>query len=342
MRNSVREKRFFGKRAHLGHPWDNARMSRTHALQRRRLVILPAFLASAGILACAEAPIEAPAVAQTAPSAPASTWSSPAKPSAQRGNWQTGLESVDLSWARTAKGEYIARFDLTMKSGWHTYWKDPGESGDAPQIQWTLPPGWKAGAIQYPRPEAKIVDGLPFFGYETKATYLVPLTPPSGDAPKAAPFKVTCSVLICKSICVQGAFDFTGTLPPAAPEAKIALDTERFNGRTLPQDAAAAGVTAQLDSNKLTITGPAQGQTSARFILARAPGISLTAPASETGIVPGSVKGDRFELIVQLERTPADSSGRLSDAEGLILLGDAPSSPSVYVRVPSGKPKPAG
>src|SRR3569833_678004 len=36
---------------------------------------------------------------------------------------------------------------------WHTYWKNPGDAGAPTEIQWTLPPGWKAGPIQWPRPK---------------------------------------------------------------------------------------------------------------------------------------------------------------------------------------------
>src|SRR4051794_33600541 len=34
---------------------------------------------------------------------------------------------------------------------WHTYWIFPG-TGLPTSIEWTLPPGWKAGPIQWPAP----------------------------------------------------------------------------------------------------------------------------------------------------------------------------------------------
>src|SRR5574337_1136515 len=39
---------------------------------------------------------------------------------------------------------------LRMIPDWHTYWKNPGDSGLPTRIQWELPPGWKAGPIQWP------------------------------------------------------------------------------------------------------------------------------------------------------------------------------------------------
>ena len=34
---------------------------------------------------------------------------------------------------------------LTAEKGWHTYWRNPGDAGEATKIAWTLPPGWRAG-----------------------------------------------------------------------------------------------------------------------------------------------------------------------------------------------------
>ncbi|HNW64023.1 MAG TPA: protein-disulfide reductase DsbD family protein, partial [Piscinibacter sp.] len=36
---------------------------------------------------------------------------------------------------------------------WHTYWKNPGDSGLPTTLQWTLPEGVKAGEIEWPTPK---------------------------------------------------------------------------------------------------------------------------------------------------------------------------------------------
>ena len=46
-----------------------------------------------------------------------------------------------------------AGVDMKMDPGWHTYWKNPGDSGIATQIKWLLPPGVNAGDIQWPLPK---------------------------------------------------------------------------------------------------------------------------------------------------------------------------------------------
>src|SRR5258708_8245262 len=39
-----------------------------------------------------------------------------------------------------------------IRPKWHTYWKNPGESGLPTEIKWTLPEGVKADPIAWPPP----------------------------------------------------------------------------------------------------------------------------------------------------------------------------------------------
>src|SRR5258706_15479344 len=44
----------------------------------------------------------------------------------------------------------LAGLQMRMPSGWHTYWRNSGDSGGPTEIEWQLPPGITAGAIQWP------------------------------------------------------------------------------------------------------------------------------------------------------------------------------------------------
>jgi thiol:disulfide interchange protein len=55
---------------------------------------------------------------------------------------------------------------LTMEPGWHTYWKNPGDSGLATKIQWQLPPDFTADPIQWPTPHLINTPPLVSYGYE--------------------------------------------------------------------------------------------------------------------------------------------------------------------------------
>src|SRR5206468_2097081 len=39
---------------------------------------------------------------------------------------------------------------LVLEKGWHTYWRNPGDSGLPTTLAWTLPPGVEAGPIEWP------------------------------------------------------------------------------------------------------------------------------------------------------------------------------------------------
>src|SRR3954465_13820853 len=43
---------------------------------------------------------------------------------------------------------------MKMDPGWHIYWQYSGPAGNPPEIEWTLPAGFRAGPIQWPIPDA--------------------------------------------------------------------------------------------------------------------------------------------------------------------------------------------
>ena len=49
---------------------------------------------------------------------------------------------------------------------WHTYWKNPGDSGLPTTLIWTLPAGVSAGDIDWPAPGYLPIGPLMNFGYE--------------------------------------------------------------------------------------------------------------------------------------------------------------------------------
>ena len=61
---------------------------------------------------------------------------------------------------------------LKMAPGWHTYWRNPGDSGLPTQLSWKLPAGYTAGAIQWPAPERLPAGPLMNFGYEGEVLLL--------------------------------------------------------------------------------------------------------------------------------------------------------------------------
>lgn len=67
---------------------------------------------------------------------------------------------------------------LNVQDGWHSYWKNPGDAGMAPAIEWDLPAGFKASAIEWPYPHKFTLNSTIGYGYEGEVLLLAQITPP--------------------------------------------------------------------------------------------------------------------------------------------------------------------
>ena len=106
---------------------------------------------------------------------------------------------------------------LAHQPGWHTYWKNPGDSGLPTDLQWSLPSGVTAGPIAWPAPIKIPIGNLANYGYEGTVLLPVPLTltphfrPPllSGDID----IKLKASWLVCKQECIPQDGEFALKIP---------------------------------------------------------------------------------------------------------------------------------
>ncbi|HTE90075.1 MAG TPA: protein-disulfide reductase DsbD domain-containing protein [Terriglobales bacterium] len=122
------------------------------------------------------------------------------------------------------------RFDL--EDGWHTYWINPGDSGEAPRIEWHLPAGFEAGAIQWPYPERLATSPFADYGYEHQVLLMIPVRP-AAELKEGQTQKVAALVhyLVCRDVCIPGQKQLDLSLPvqphAAASEARELFDTDR-------------------------------------------------------------------------------------------------------------------
>jgi thiol:disulfide interchange protein DsbD len=80
----------------------------------------------------------------------------------------------------------------TIAPGWHTYWINPGDAGEPMVLDWSLPDGFRAGAIEWPLPEAIPVSSLTNYGYTGEAVFLVTLTVPEALSGERVELSVNC------------------------------------------------------------------------------------------------------------------------------------------------------
>jgi thiol:disulfide interchange protein DsbD len=147
---------------------------------------------------------------------------------------------------------------------WHTYWENPG-LGLATAITWKLPPGWKAGEIQWPAPivlkdsKGTVVGN----GYEGELFLPVTLTPPVNLQPgENVTLEGAAEWLMCEDVCIPGNADLALTLPVSAgtPEPDPNFGQKiRDTIAGLPRADAAWKVSAWRTANTVTLTlTPAQ------------------------------------------------------------------------------------
>jgi DsbC/DsbD-like thiol-disulfide interchange protein len=89
-----------------------------------------------------------------------------------------------------------------IQAGWHTYWINPGDAGQATKLSWTLPEGYRVAEVQWPVPQVFRSGPLVTYGYEGKAVLLQNVLAP--DRLGAAPVELSVEAqwLACQDICI--------------------------------------------------------------------------------------------------------------------------------------------
>jgi thiol:disulfide interchange protein len=141
--------------------------------------------------------------------------------------------AAQTSGAAPGSTLYVALVQKIDK-GWHTYWRNPGDAGEATKITWALPDGWRAGDIVWPAPRRLPVGGLMNYGYEGEAILATPIEVPASARPgQVAHLAAKVEMLVCADLCVP-------------QDANLALDVPITTGAAPPDPAWGAKITAAL------------------------------------------------------------------------------------------------
>jgi thiol:disulfide interchange protein len=135
---------------------------------------------------------------------------------------------------------------------WHTYWKNPGDSGLPTTLQWTLPAGVTAGEIAWPTPARLPIGPLMNFGYEGTLLLPVPVTVPAGFKGDALDVKLRADWLVCKDVCIPEGGDFAISIPTSAATAGEAA-LFATSQRALPQVPPGAQASAAVEGGELVV-----------------------------------------------------------------------------------------
>jgi thiol:disulfide interchange protein DsbD len=154
---------------------------------------------------------------------------------------------------------YVALHQI-IDPGWHTYWRNPGDSGQATSIAWTLPTGWSAADVVWPLPQKLPTGPLMDYGY-TGSVYLpTPIQVPTDAKPgSTVHIKASAHFLVCQDICIPADAMLDLALPVVsgspAPDAQFGAAISETLAAA-PKDVGLSAVfAAGADTLKLAVTG---------------------------------------------------------------------------------------
>ena len=149
-----------------------------------------------------------------------------------------------------------------IETGWHTYWRNSGDSGQATEIEWSLPQGFTAGDIVWATPGQHMTGPLMNYGYQDEVLLPIPLTAPkTAKVGEAVTLKAKVYLLVCADVCVPEDADVSLTLPVTAKPAGADLQWGAAIAKALADAPKPAGLSAVFAPAKsglsLAITGEA-------------------------------------------------------------------------------------
>lgn len=108
---------------------------------------------------------------------------------------------------------FTVAFRMKLDSPWHAYWTNPGDSGLAPTLEWTLPEGFTVGDLQFPVPKAIPTPPFMTYGHEGEVLFLATVTPPADLPHDRVVLAAEADWLVCDELCIPGFAELELALP---------------------------------------------------------------------------------------------------------------------------------
>ncbi len=133
---------------------------------------------------------------------------------------------------------------VSMDKGWHTYWRNPGDSGGPIVIDWDLPKGFSVSDIKWPLPEKIEYPPLMTYGYEDFVIYPMVLSIPADYSDDY--FEMVADILICADVCIPESGKISSNLLDIENDSLIYEWLESIPSKSLP-------ITTSLNDDNLEI-----------------------------------------------------------------------------------------
>ncbi|WP_458095547.1 protein-disulfide reductase DsbD family protein [Roseomonas sp. WA12] len=227
-----------------------------------------------------------------------------------------------------------------LAPGWHSYWTNPGDAGEPPALDLSLPDGGEAGTMTFPAPQRIPFGPLVNFGYLGEAVFPLVVTPPKDPAPgRLFTIEGTGRWLVCADVCIPEEGSFRLDLPvEAAPRPDpAAAGLFRAAEAALPRPSAfavRAGFEGAKGAIELSGTGIGPGAVREAYFFPESAGVVESAAPQMLSLRDGA-------LVLTLTRGTSPVPEALS---GVVAITDAAGVRSAYAvsAVPGAVPATAG
>jgi DsbC/DsbD-like thiol-disulfide interchange protein len=137
-------------------------------------------------------------------------------------------DAFSTDWAPAAKsqarliagGGDLAGFEIDLSPGAITYWRDPGDAGLPPTLDFSASDNVVSVEPEFPAPKRiKEADGGEAFGYD--GSVVIPLRVKPRDPMKPATLKLSADFAVCEKVCLPAKAHLELKLPsaPGSPHA---------------------------------------------------------------------------------------------------------------------------
>ncbi len=219
---------------------------------------------------------------------------------------------------RTESGTQVVGFQLTLASGWKTYWRAPGEAGIPPELNLAGSRNLAQARFHWPVPEVFEQGGMDSIGYVGQVVLPVELTLDDAAAPALMAGRL--DIGVCRDVCVPVSLEFSTELPVGGDrDAVLAVALA-----DRPMTAKEAGVSradcrVEPGPKGMTLTAtldlPALGADETVVVESGDPAIWST---------PSAVRRDGNRLVAETALAHASGKGFALDRSALVItvIGD--------------------
>lgn len=152
---------------------------------------------------------------------------------------------------QTAADTHMAGLRITLKPGWKTYWRAPGDAGIPPSFSWVGSENITAARVHWPVPHVFDQGGMQSIGYHDGVVLPIALTRSDPSGPIRMSGEI--AIGVCEDICVPVTLPFAAVIP-AGGMRDGAITAALLNQPRTAQDAGVKSATCAITPADIGLT----------------------------------------------------------------------------------------